>query len=159
MMKESVLDVLMYLFESYTDEESDVYLDRESLQTQLLEAGFHHREIEKAFDWLEGLAGWQDIPRGELSASGPMRLYHASETRKLDRECRGFLMFLEQTGVLSPASRELVIDRVMALDEEQIDLEQLKWVILMVLFNLPGEEAAYSWLEGMVMEEPSSYLH
>jgi Smg protein len=158
-MKESVLDVLMYLFESYIDDENDVELDREGLQAQLLEAGFHHREIEKAFDWLEGLAGWQEMPYRDLPASRTMRLYHASETRKLDRECRGFLMFLEQTGILTPTSRELVIDRVMALDEEQIDLEQLKWVILMVLFNLPGEEAAYSWLEGMVMEESSSYLH
>jgi Smg protein len=158
-MKESVLDVLMYLFESYIDDENEVDLDRETLQAQLVEAGFQHREIEKAFDWLEGLAGWQDIPRVDLSTSGPLRLYHASETRKLDRDCRGFLMFLEQTGILTPASRELVIDRVMALDDEQIDLEQLKWIILMVLFNLPGEEAAYTWLEGMVMEESSSYLH
>jgi Smg protein len=68
-------------------------------------------------------------------------------------------MFLEQTGVLTPASRELVIDRVMALDDEHLDLEQLKWIILMVLFNLPGEEAAYTWLEGMVMEDSSRYLH
>lgn len=158
-MKESVLDVLMYLFESYIDDESDIDLDREALQSQLIEAGFHHREIEKAFDWLEGLAGCQEMPRGDLPTPRTMRLYHASETRKLDRDCRGFLMFLEQTGILTPASRELVIDRVMALDDEQLDLEQLKWIILMVLFNLPGEEAAYSWLEGMVMEESSNYLH
>jgi Smg protein len=158
-MKESVLDVLMYLFESYVDDENDIELDREALQAKLVEAGFHHREIEKAFDWLEGLAGWQDTPRGDLPAARTMRLYHASETRKLDRECRGFLMFLEQAGVLTPTSRELVIDRVMALDDEQLDLEQLKWIILMVLFNLPGEEAAYTWLEGMVMENASNYLH
>jgi Smg protein len=158
-MKESVLDVLMYLFESYTDDENDVDLDREALQAKLVEAGFHHREIEKAFDWLEGLAGWQNMPRGDMPAPRAMRLYHASETEKLDRECRGFLMFLEQTGVLTPTSRELVIDRVMALDEEQVELEQLKWVILMVLFNLPGEEAAYTWLEGIVMEDAPSYLH
>jgi Smg protein len=158
-MKESVLDVLMYLFESYIDDENDVELDRETLQAKLIEAGFHHREIEKAFDWLEGLAGWQDMPRGDLPASRTMRLYHASEARKLDRECRGFLMFLEQTGILTPTSRELVIDRVMALDDEQLDLDQLKWIILMVLFNLPGEKTAYTWLEGMVMEESTTYLH
>jgi Smg protein len=158
-MKESVLDVLMYLFESYMDDDNSVDLDREALQSELVEAGFHHREIEKAFDWLEGLAGLQDMPPGTQTVSPNMRLYHASETQKLDRECRGFLMFLEQTGVLTPASRELVIDRAMALDNEQLDLEQLKWIILMVLFNLPGEEAAYTWLEGMVMEDASTYLH
>lgn len=158
-MKESVLDVLMYLFESYIDDDNEVELDREALQSKLLEAGFHHREIEKAFDWLEGLAGWKDMPQGDLPAPRTMRVYHTSEAQKLDRECRGFLMFLEQTGVLTAASRELVIDRVMALDDEHLDLEQLKWIILMVLFNLPGEEAAYTWLEGMVMEDSSNYLH
>jgi Smg protein len=158
-MKESVLDVLMYLFESYIDDENEVELDREALQAKLVEAGFHHGEIEKAFDWLEGLAGWRDMPPSDLPAPRATRLYHAKETRKLDRDCRGFLMFLEQTGILTPASRELVIDRVMALDEDHLNLEQLKWIILMVLFNLPGEEAAYTWLESMVMEEYPNYLH
>ncbi len=158
-MKESVLDVLTYLFESYIDEDNDVDLDREVLQTKLLEVGFHHREIEKAFDWLEGLAGWQEMCGSDLPAPRTMRLYHTSEIQRLDRDCRGFLMFLEQAGVLTPASRELVIDRVMALESDTLDLEQLKWIILMVLFNLPGEEAAYTWLEGMVMEDHSSYLH
>ncbi|MDQ3731009.1 MAG: DUF494 domain-containing protein [Pseudomonadota bacterium] len=158
-MKESVLDVLMYLFESYMDDGNSVDLDREALQAELVETGFHHREIEKAFDWLEELTGRQDIPHNAQPGSPTTRLYHISETRKLDRECRGFLMFLEQTGVLTPTSRELVIDRAMALDNDQLDLEQLKWIILMVLFNLPGEEAAYTWLEGMVMEDASTYLH
>jgi Smg protein len=158
-MKESVLDVLTYLFESYIDEDNDVDLDREVLQTKLLEVGFRHREIEKAFDWLEGLAGWQEMRGSDLPAPRTIRLYHTREIQRLDRDCRGFLMFLEQAGVLTTASRELVIDRVMALESDTLDLEQLKWIMLMVLFNLPGEEAAYTWLEGMVMEDHSSYLH
>ncbi|HEX2238355.1 MAG: DUF494 domain-containing protein [Pseudomonadota bacterium] len=157
-MKESVLDVLMYLFESYIDD-SEIDLDREALQSKLVDAGFDHREIEKAFDWLEALASWRDMPRGDLPAPRATRLYHAAETRKLDRECRGFLIFLEQTGILTPTSRELVIDRVMALDDDHLNLEQLKWIILMVLFNLPGEEDAYTCLEGMVMADSSNYLH
>jgi Smg protein len=62
-------------------------------------------------------------------------------------------------GVLSAMSRELVIERIMALDTNIIDLEQLKWIVLMVLFNLPGEETAYLWLEDMVFEATSNYLH
>ncbi len=68
------------------------------------------------------------------------RIYSDEECGKLDTECRGFLLFLEQMGVLDHATREMVIDRVMALDSEEVDLEQLKWVILMVLFNQPGQE-------------------
>jgi Smg protein len=155
-MQESVIDVLMYLFESYVDEDQEGEPDREALQTKLLEAGFQHNEIERAFDWLEGIGAQAQSVIGGGSA---LRLYHDSESQKLDAECRGFLMFLEQTGVLNPASREMVIDRVMALDEEEIGLDQLKWIILMVLFNLPGEEAAYHWMEGLVFEDSLSYLH
>jgi len=81
------------------------------------------------------------------------------ESEKLDVESRGFVLFLEQCGILDSANRELVIDRVMALDTHEIDLEQLKWIILMVLFNLPGQEAAYASMEDLVFEGVTGSLH
>ena len=77
----------------------------------------------------------------------------------MDAECRGFLIFLEQTGVLDPIARELVIDRAMALETQEIDMPQLKWVILMVLFNQPGHEAAFAWMEDLIFDEISDHLH
>ena len=68
-------------------------------------------------------------------------------------------MFLEQTAVLDHNTREMVIDRVMALESEEIDLEQLKWVVLMVLFNQPGREAAYAWMEDLVFDEMPGIIH
>ena len=88
-----------------------------------------------------------------------IRLYTDEETEKLDLDSRGFLMFLEQTGVLDHNTREMVIDRVMALESEEIDLEQLKWVVLMVLFNQPGREAAYAWMEDLVFDEMPGVIH
>ncbi len=54
-MKENVLDVLMYLFQNYMDDDEDADPDRESIQTELLAAGFPSREIEQAFEWLDSL--------------------------------------------------------------------------------------------------------
>ncbi|MEZ5671400.1 MAG: DUF494 family protein [Thiotrichaceae bacterium] len=62
-------------------------------------------------------------------------------------------MFLEQANILDPQTRELVIDRVMALDTEEFTLEQLKWVVLMVLFNQPGQESSLAWMEDLVYDE------
>lgn len=67
-----------------------------------------------------------------------MRIYTKKENVRLDASCRGFLLFLEQIQVLNLETREMVIDRVMALDNTEFDLEDLKWVVLMVLFNIPG---------------------
>ncbi len=159
-MKENVLDVLMYLFENYMNDEIEFDTDEESLKVELQEAGFQQIEIAKAFDWLEGLANLQDHPHGHATGNATsLRLYTSEEQDKLDLDSRGFLMFLEQTGVLDHVTREMVIDRVMALDAEDIDLEQLKWVVLMVLFNQPGHEGAYAWMEDLVFEEAPVIVH
>jgi Smg protein len=158
-MKENVLDVLMYLFENYMDGEMDTEPDQETLKVELLEAGFPRGEINKAFKWLEDLSERRQVTEPNVQAERSLRVFTSHELVKLDVECRGFLMFLEQSGILTPSSRELAIDRVMALEAPQIELEQLKWVILLVLFNQPGEEAAYAWMEDLVFEEFGGPLH
>ena len=159
-MKEDVLDVLMYLFENYMDDETATEADPETLKTLLREAGFLSTEINKAFAWLEDLAIMQEVDSLlPAKTARSIRVFNPTEEKKLDVECRGFLMFLEQMGVLNDASRELVIDRIMALESPDIDLEQVKWVVLMVLFNQPGLEEAFTWMENMVMEEFSLPLH
>jgi len=158
-MKQSVFDVLMFLFENFINEESDLEQDQDTLRDSLLEAGFKHGEIRKAFDWLEGLADLQDEPQRVVPLRNAIRVYSAQESEKLGTDCRGFLLFLEQMGVLDDSTREMVIDRVMALDSEAVDLDQVKWVVLMVLFNQPGREEAFAWMEDLVLDEMASVLH
>ena len=157
-MKENVFDILMYLFENYyMDDESPATPDRESVQQELNNAGFPSPEIDRAFNWLDDLA--TDPPPPVMQAEHSMRLFSRHESVRLDCECQGLLLFLEQMGVLNPASRELVIDRAMALENDDFDIEQLKWVILMVLFNQPGEEAAFAWMEDLVFHNMTNSLH
>ena len=92
-------------------------------------------------------------------AGGPTRVFHGPELEKLDVECRGFLLFLEQHGVLDADQRELVLDRAMALDQDELDLDDLKWVVLMVLFNQPGSEAAYAWMETQMFADEPEPVH
>ena len=159
-MKENVLDVLMDLFENYMDDGPEFSPDQESLTDELTQAGFPRSEVNKAFSWLEGLSQLRDtgaLPPGGRSQS--MRVFSAPEQQKISVEARGFILFLERSGVLDSHTRELVIDRVMALDTDEIDSEQLKWVILMVLFNQPGQEAAVAWMEDLVLDEVVAQLH
>jgi Smg protein len=78
---------------------------------------------------------------------------------RLDTECRNFIIFLEQAGILSSTNRELVIDRLIALDNEDISLKKLQWVVLMVLLSQPDEEVAFTQMENIVYEDSSPYLH
>jgi len=161
MKQENVFDVLMYLFENYMDEGAEFHPDQESLTTELTEAGFPRGEIRKAFHWLEGLSAVRarahalPLPGGGLA----LRHYTEPELEKLDPACRGFLLYMESSGVLDSTARELVIDRAMALEVEELALDQLKWVMLMVLFNHPGSENAYHLLEDLVFDEMQGHLH
>jgi Smg protein len=75
-----------------------------------------------------GLAGLPDSRRS-------FRAFAARETAKLDAQCRGFLMTLEHSGILSPQTRELVLERSLAASGEALTLEQLKLIVLMVMWN------------------------
>lgn len=157
-MKETILDVLLYLFEHYFYDDPDAVRDRDSLQNGLIQAGFSPAEIHKAFDWLDELARQRPAVAAPRQQT-PVRVYSEPELDRLDMDCRGFLMFLEQSGVIDGDQRELVLDRVMALDQDEVDVDDLKWVVLMVLFNQPGSEAAYAWMESQMFEDEPEPVH
>ncbi|MEZ5446224.1 MAG: DUF494 domain-containing protein [Gammaproteobacteria bacterium] len=152
-MKQTVLDVLVFLFE-HCMEEDNRNLDHDALRGQLIEAGFPDGQITKAFDWLEALAKQREsAAAGTTARNSSLRIFTGAETEKLSRESRGLLLYLEQVGVLDSGARELVIERAMALDAEEIGADELKWIVLMVLFNQPGNEEAFVWMEDLVMDE------
>ncbi len=150
-MKTGTMDVLLYIFERFQDDEF-VPVDRaQILVTELEEVGFKSVEINSALNWLDGLVESSSSSFAPKKTNQAFtRIYHPYEQQHLSVQCRGFIYFLEQSGILDHHCREAVIDRVLALDSEKaIDLDQLKWVILMVLFNVPGKQEAAVWLENM----------
>lgn len=157
-----MMDILMYLFETYIHSDNELQLDQDELETELVRAGFKTPDIYKALNWLEELAALHDQD-GEhalrMSAPTSMRIYTYEESIKINLKCRGFLLFLEQVEVLTPEIREMVIDRVMSLDSAEIEIEDLKWVILMVLFNVPGNESAYTQMEELLFAAQQGQLH
>lgn len=98
-------------------------------------------------------------PCSSLPTPLSLRVYTEEECQRLDASCRGFLLFLEQIQVLNLETREMVIERVLALDTAEFELEDLKWVILMVLFNIPGCENAYQQMEELLFEVNEGMLH
>jgi Smg protein len=158
-MKENVLDLLMYLFENYIYDEPEATPDRDSLGDSLEEAGFSSAEIDRAFSWLDGLAEQRRMPVMAGHETNPVRLFCEAECNRLDVDGRGLILYLENIGVLDPARREQVLDRLMALEEDDIDIEDVKWVVLMVLFNQPGQEANYAWMEDLMFDEEGEYRH
>jgi Smg protein len=158
-MKENVLDVLMYLFETYIDAEVEPEPDQNELRDELARAGFGDSEIDRALDWLDGLTDNQGTLVHNPQTAHGTRIYNDVEMARLDSGSRGFITYLEQIGILSPPQREILVDRLLALETTDIDVEQIKWVVLMVLFSQPGQEIAYARMEDLVFDEGDVALH
>lgn len=157
-----MFDILMYLFENYIHSDAEIMVDHDVITDELTRAGFHQDEIYKALAWLEKLAALQDTdayPYFSREASRSFRILTEEEKQVIDIECQGFLLFLEQVNLLDFTTREMVIDRVMELDTKYFSIDDLKWVVLMVLFNVPGKETAYSQMEDLIFDEQEGPLH
>ncbi len=150
-----MLEILLYLFENYLDTEQDLVSNPDAVRVELIEAGFQSPEVTKAFEWLEPLT-----EESALFSSAPtIRIFANEEMERIDVESRGMIVHLEQSGILSPSSRELVIDRLLALDEPVLTVDNLKWVVLMVLFSQPEEEVAFAQMENLIYDSWLGTLH
>ncbi|KFI09981.1 DUF494 domain-containing protein [Vibrio coralliilyticus] len=158
-----MMDILMYLFETYIHSDAELQVNQDELEEELLRAGFHQKDIYKALVWLEELAALQQSETHSAisicSTSTSTRIYTAKECERLNLESRGFLTFLEQVNVLTTETREMVIDRIMGLETDEFELDDLKWIVLMVLFNVPGNENAYTLMEELLYTKEQGILH
>lgn len=129
-----MFDILVYVFENCR--QADVSHDPERVAKKLSAAGFDDMDISTALTWLAGVVR---APQRELAplpeSSSAFRAFAPKELAKLDVECRGFLMYLERSGILSPLDREHIIERSLAAEGEALSLDQLKLIVLMVLWN------------------------
>ena len=127
-------DILVYLFENCQQYELASAKDR--VAKKLSAAGFDDSEISEALTWLAGVVRGPHRSLAPLPASGAaFRAYAPKELAKLDAACRGLLIYFEQSGILTPQMREHVIERALAANGEGLSIEQLKLVVLMVLWN------------------------
>jgi Smg protein len=156
----SVLDILIYVFDRYMLDEAPEVPQREHLARDLERAGFAPAKVERALDWLTDLAFGQERPASaQEAAAGGLRIFTDGELVRLSTECRGLLLTMERARVLTAQQREIVIERMLALDADEPDTEQLKWVVLMVLSSQPGQELAVERLGGLMLEEPVNAPH
>ena len=126
-------DVLVFVFENC--QQADLAYDRDRVAQKLSAAGFEDGDISEALHWLAGMSLTPQVREPLPDSRRTFRAYAPRELAKLDAQCRGFLMTLEHSGILNAETRELVIERALAASGDALSLEQLKLVVLMVLWN------------------------
>lgn len=160
MVNENLIDVLIYIYENYMDSDDAAPRDQILLEEELLKAGFSQSEIESAFDWLDELARRQvSLVDSPVGGGESIRIFSEQEQHQLDVEMQGLLHHLLQTGILDPTSHELVIERAMALNSQELTTDDIKWIVLLVLLNQPGRENAIALMEEIVYNGDPGHLH
>ena len=148
-----MFEVLVFVYEHYW--RGDACPELQQLGRRLSAHGFEPDEIHDALVWLDGLnlaaqsaaldpPEPQDnaLPAAAAQSAGSMRVYSVAEQDHLGAQCLGFVSFLESSGVLPAAMREIVIDRAMAAPGDPVCVDDLKIIVLMVYWSFGQEPDA-----------------
>jgi Smg protein len=154
-----MFDILVYLYETYY--RPDACPEPAALAKKLSAVGFDEGEISEAIVWLADLTQMAGAQQAPAFTSTGTRFYVEQEVDALGVPAVGFIQFLESAKVLSPAQREIVIERALALDESPVALGKLKVIVLMLLWSQGKEPDALMFddLFGSDEEQAPHLLH
>lgn len=161
-MKESMLDVLIYLLEEY-ESEKDYDNEREFLTHELVTAGFDSFEIGQAWGWLDDLAIQVESTDHMVAFSKlySTRVLSAHEKAHLSSDAQSFLAILQTSDLIDTVTYELILDRLIALEcgADELNMEQVRWVVLMVAFNRVSAVNQFVALEHLIFSDRDAALH
>lgn len=158
-MNENIIDVLVYLFENYLSEQTNLkeQYTKNNIYSGLEQAGFEKPTIDHAIDWLLSINDKQHQVINQ--SADAIRYYSPFEVELLDQDGIDFICYLESTGILSPTTRELLLNGLLNLNADNIDVDDLQWLALIILFSQPDEEQAFASMESLMFDPPVDHEH
>ena len=153
-----MFDLLIYMFENYLSSKNN--LDFSNMTLELEAAGFNNKDIENALDWFSKLKEMSTkIPQSHsLKLNNKLRIFTEKEKERFSFDGLGFILFLEQADILNSIEREIIIDRAMALNQNIINIDEVRWIVMMTLWN-NGRENDYLFVEDALYQNQQSILH
>lgn len=162
MNQESLINILMYVYENYIeDPDFKDKSDSKLIISEMLKDGFNAYEIDRALVWFGELNELQQNVALEYKKinTNALRILTPAESSRLTAEAQQYLLQLEQLHIIDPVSRELILDRVMALNEVIVDVYDIKWVALLVLSYQPDKQDELSELEELILLRDEGTKH
>ena len=157
-----MFEVLVYMFQNYID--THYRPDENTLSKELFAAGFDERDINNAFDWFNQLEFLSDQPDVYAKASHTnSRIFTDLELKKISGESIGFVLFLVQANILNTAQRELVLELAMNLPQLKINIEEMRWIVLMTTWGASksgrDKTKEYLFIEDVLINKQKPTLH
>jgi len=109
------------------------------LDHELEELGYSSKEIEQALFWLS--SQHRSIVPGVDGITKPShRVLSPWEAACLDSEAYGYLLHLQNLGIIDQEQFETIVTRILPIGGERLPLGELKTLAGSVIFNVSGEE-------------------
>ena len=99
-------------------------------------------------DWVEIFKGPSDSAVITSPQSLSARVFSDEEKSLLDSECQNYIIRLEKFGLLTPQKRELLIDKLTSIGFEPMDIEVVKALSILMLFQEPSVEVKLHAYDG-----------
>ncbi len=152
-----MFEVLVFMFENYIAHHA--LLDDDIMTQELSAAGFEQSDIVGAVDWFHEMkTRLIEPPAVYAHQHSSMRLFSESEYKKISLESISFVIFLQQANVINDVERDIILDRAMALKQEQIKIEEMRWITMIALWNA-GREKDYLFVEDALFNPRGLTLH
>jgi Smg protein len=158
--KTSILSVLMYVFERFTEFDGvTIESQDDSIVKEMLQAGFNVNDVENALLWFSDLNHLLCESKSNKSTQGAFRIYTDHENNKLQAPAKQYLETLTHSNVIHASEREIILDRLMALNSGYIDTHDVKWVTMLVLFGASEGTQSIHLLDALTSHETQLRKH
>jgi len=160
MINESFLNVLMYVFENYVEDNIKLKKPQEIIN-KMIQEGFGQEQAHQAIDWFNVLAKQQDAANTFYQDKRPdsFRVYSHYEQHKITEEARQFLTDLESGGLIDAHLHEVILHQALVMDEPLIELAEIQWITLMSLYGIPEKKPQLAALEDYILFEKEGSAH
>ncbi len=137
-MQEKIIEIIVYLVNEMRREKRLGEIDLSPLK----DVGYTDNEITSAFSWLldklevgESLS--HELPT-RLASGSPHshRVLHEGERAVISPDAFGFLIQLQELGMLGDMELELIIDRVMMAGYAHVGVSEIKTIAASIMFDL-----------------------
>jgi uncharacterized protein Smg (DUF494 family) len=132
-MKDRVVEILVFLMSEIQEDKPLHEVDL----SQLRDRGYTTSEISAAFSWLYENSRTDSIEaiRSGRAGAGSRRIFHDAEKTVLSTAAQGYLIQLNELGLIDDGVTEVVLERAMSSGYAGLTVQEVRDIIAMVLFS------------------------
>ena len=156
-MERHIVEILAILIREYP-EGAFTPDDFEPIANNLIGLGYTHQEIEAALFWFYNRHDLKFINKSDDKfGKDSFRFLHDAERNVISPEAYGYLIELQQLGLINLTEMDAIIERAVMIGGRRIDVDEVKMFIAAIVME---QSSAFSpAMQTVMLKTPSDKVH